>query len=329
MAATLSLFSECEAPEPKRLTGVARQAAQATTLDTRNTVRYAGLAARSILNRCDSARVPFAWTLNPYRGCEFGCQYCYARYTHEFMELRGSTDFERQIFVKQRAAALLKRDLHRVGAEEWIALGTATDPYQPAERHYRVTQSLLEVFAEGEGRKLSITTKSALVTRDLTLLQRIAGRNQLHIGITVTSMEAALARALEPRAPLPDVRMGAVAKLAECGLEVGVMCAPVLPGITDSRAALQAVAEAASRAGARFFHAQALFLQPAAQARYFPFLAEHYPALLERYGRAYARSAYLPASYTGRLRARVAQIRRACGLDGGGAGRTGATTAVR
>ncbi|HEV2445470.1 MAG TPA: hypothetical protein VGS58_06090, partial [Candidatus Sulfopaludibacter sp.] len=165
--ATLTLFPEPESPPPRRLIGVARQAAQAALLETRNTVRYAGLEASSILNRCDSPRVPFAWTLNPYRGCEFGCQYCYARYTHEFMELRGSADFERQIFVKQRAAALLRRDLHRVGAEEWIGLGTATDPYQPAERRYRVTQSLLEVFAEGAGRKLSLITKSTLIARDL------------------------------------------------------------------------------------------------------------------------------------------------------------------
>lgn len=314
MPANLSLFPDSEVAEPSRRSGIARMAAEAARLDARNTVQYAGLDSRSILNRCDSPRMPFAWTLNPYRGCEFGCQYCYARYTHEFMELRESTDFERRIFVKQHAPALLRRDLHRVGTGEWIALGTATDPYQPAERIYRVTQSLLEVFAESEGQRLGIVTKSALITRDLALLQRVGLRNQLQIRITVTTMDAELARGLEPRAPRPDLRMRAVEQLVAAGLAVGVMCAPVLPGITDSRASLLAVAEAARRAGAQFFHAHAVYLQPATQAHFFPFLAAHYPALVARYRRAFTHSAYLPITYHRLLQARIEQIRNACGL---------------
>jgi DNA repair photolyase len=310
MAAALPLFPDL-APAPS---GIAAMAAAAHPIEDRRAITFAQLDARSILNRCASARLPFEWTLNPYRGCEFGCHYCYARYTHAFMELRGSHDFERRIFVKRRAAELLRRDLARVQPGERIALGTATDPYQPAERHYRVTRSLLEVFALCEGRHLGIVTKSTLICRDLDLLQRIAARNRLSIRFTVTTLDADLARALEPRAPRPDLRLRAATALAAAGLDVGVMCSPVLPAITDSRASLLAVARAARAAGARSFHAQPLFLQPAAQARFFPFLAEHFPALLARYQPAYARRAYLPATYHKLLAARVAAIRTACGF---------------
>ncbi len=311
MAAALPLFPDL-APVPS---GIAQMAAAAAPIDDRRAIAFASLDARSVLNRCDSARLPFEWTLNPYRGCEFGCHYCYARYTHAFMELRGSHDFERRIFVKRRAAELLRRGLARVQPGERVALGTATDPYQPAERHYRVTRSLLEVFAACAGRDLGIVTKSTLIRRDLDLLQRIAARNRLSIRFTVTTLDPDLARALEPRAPRPDLRLRAAAALAAAGLDVGVMCAPVLPAITDSRAALTAVAAAARAAGARRFAALPLFLQPAAQARFFPFLAARFPDLLARYHRAYARGAYLPATYQRLLRARVTAIRAECGFS--------------
>ena len=298
------------------LIGIARLAAEAEPIAQRNTVSYASLPARSILNRCTSRRLPFEWTINPYRGCEFGCQYCYARYTHEFMELRGGYDFERHIFVKEHAAGLLRRELRRVRPGERIAIGTATDPYQPAERHYQVTRTLLEAFAAGAGRDVGIITKSALIVRDLDVLRRIAASNRLQVRITVTTMDAALARELEPRAPRPDLRMAAVAQLAAAGLWTGVMCAPVLPAITDSRANLEAVASAAQAAGARGFSAGALYLQPAAKARYLPFVREHYPELAARYARAFAGGAYLPASYHQGLRARIENIRNTLGFAG-------------
>jgi DNA repair photolyase len=293
-------------------------AAAASPLDQRNVVQYARLPARSILNRCSArSRMPFRWTINPYRGCEFGCQYCYARYTHEFMELRGGYDFERHIFVKQDAAALLARELRRVRAGEGIALGTATDPYQPAERHYEVTRALLEVFARHTGLDLGIITKSALITRDLDLLEVIAARHQLRVRITVTTLDAELARTLEPRAPRPDLRLRAVEQLAAAGLWVGVMCAPVLPAITDSRENLEAVARAARAAGARGFHAGALYLRPAARARYLPFVREHFPHLSERYERAFAGGTYITPAYQHWLAARVRTVRAACGFTGG------------
>ena len=175
---------------PAELVGIARLAAEASTLEAKSRVEYLGLEARSILNRCDSPRVPFQWTINPYRGCEFGCHYCYARYTHEYMEL-DTAAFEKKIYAKQEAAALLRRDLKRFGRRlesETIAIGTATDPYQPAERRFGVTRQILEVLAQAVGLRLSITTKSDLVTRDLDLLKTIAGRSRLHINVTITTV---------------------------------------------------------------------------------------------------------------------------------------------
>ncbi|HXZ27421.1 MAG TPA: radical SAM protein, partial [Terriglobales bacterium] len=146
-SSALSLFE----PSPSRLVGIARLAAQGQSLEHLRQVEYLSLPVRSLLNRCDSARVPFPWTINPYRGCEFACQYCYARYTHEFMELRDPAAFERQIFVKQNAGWLLRRELRRVKPGEEIAIGTATDPYQPAERQFEVTRAILEELARHHG----------------------------------------------------------------------------------------------------------------------------------------------------------------------------------
>ncbi|MGH9541707.1 MAG: radical SAM protein [Terriglobales bacterium] len=279
---------------PAPLAGIAALAAAAPRLDPHRQVEFFDLEARSILTRCASDRVPFAWTLNPYRGCEFGCQYCYARYAHEFMELRGADDFERKIFVKRRAAELLRVDLARVKTGEAIAIGTATDPYQPAERQFQVMRALLEVLAGERGLDLGLVTKSTLVARDAELLARVARRNRLVIRITITTTDAALARILEPRAPRPDLRLRAVARLRAAGLTAGVICAPVLPGINDQAAALEALAAAAARAGASFFHANALFLPAAAQAHFFPFLAARFPQLAADYRRRFAHARYQP-----------------------------------
>jgi hypothetical protein len=157
------------AEDGAQLVGIARLASSSPRADAKRGVEYFLLPARSILNRCDSQRVPFPWTINPYRGCEFGCQYCYARYTHEYMELTGG-DFERKIFVKQDIGRLAARDLlRRVRRGEHIAIGSATDPYQPAEREFGATRAVLEAMARLEGLSVSITTKSNLVVRDIDL----------------------------------------------------------------------------------------------------------------------------------------------------------------
>ena len=239
------LFCGSAAPAP--LVGIARLAAESPVLEAKSRVQYFELEARSILNKCSSPRMPFPYTINPYRGCEFGCRYCYARYTHEFMEMRDGEQFEQMIYAKIRAAELLRQDLRRYPAGE-IAIGTATDPYQPAERRYGITRSLLEVFAEERGRSLSITTKLNLVARDIDVLRRVARANVLHINVTITTLDAELARKLEPRAPHPDLRLAAVEALSSGGLSVGVFLNPILPGLTDSISNLDAVAAEIGRA---------------------------------------------------------------------------------
>jgi DNA repair photolyase len=274
------------------------------------------LPARSILNHCDSDRVPFSWTVNPYRGCEFGCQYCYARYTHEYMELDGA-DFERKIYVKQDTGPLAGRDLsiEKVKGEH-IAIGTATDPYQPAEREFGATRAILEQMATRHGLSVSITTKSNLVVRDLDLLRRIAEHSSIHVNMTVTTLRPRLARMLEPRAPRPDLRLEAVRQLRAAGISAGVFAMPVLPGLTDAEADLDALARAARAAGAQWFAASVLFLMPSAQKQFLPFINAKFPKLARRYREWYSRSNYAPETYRREISARVAALRRKYGLGG-------------
>src|SRR5271170_836690 len=150
---------------PPGLVGIARLAAESEVLESKRVVQYFEIACRSVLNRTRPG-MPFAWSINPYRGCEFGCRYCYARYTHEFMELRDSAEFEDKIYAKSNVQSILRRELEKIDGSKGISIGTATDPYQPAERRFERTRSILEVFARHSGVNLSITTKSDLVKRD-------------------------------------------------------------------------------------------------------------------------------------------------------------------
>ena len=186
-----------------RLVGIARLAAHGETIRQGHEVEYFTLPVRSILSRCKSTRVSFEWTINPYRGCEFACKYCYARYTHEFMEMRNGVDFEQKIYVKQHAAELLRQELRHVKPEESIVIGAATDPFQPAERRYEVTRAILEELSRHKGLHIGIITKSNLVLRDIDLLREISKHNRLGVTLTITTLDVDLARLLEPRAPRP------------------------------------------------------------------------------------------------------------------------------
>lgn len=228
-----TLFDMPEAPR-QPLVGIARLAAQSQTLKAKREIEYLELPSRTVLNRCSNPNMPFRWTVNPYRGCEIGCKYCYARYTHEFMGFDDGRLFEELIYAKQDAAALLRGDLKRKGAGG-IAVGTSTDPYQPAERRFGVTRSLLEVFAEHGGLAISITTKSDLVVRDVDLLCAIGERNAVSVNMTVTTVDEKLARLTEPRAPRPELRLAAVRKLADAGVATGVFANPIMPVITSRR----------------------------------------------------------------------------------------------
>ncbi len=297
----------------QRLVGIARLAAESGVLETKRTVEYFELPTRKLLNRT-TERMPFTWTLNPYRGCEFGCKYCFARYTHEFMELRRVRDFEEKIFAKRFAAGVLRAELQKTSRKEGIAIGTATDPYQPAERRFRLTRSMLEVFASESGRRLSLTTKSDLVVRDLDLLKDIARANVLHVNITITTLDEQLARLLEPRAPRPALRLEAVRKIAAAGVGVGVFANPVMPFLTDPESNLDPLAAAAKAAGATFFAGGPVFLKPCSKQVFMPFLERQYPELVAEYQRLFRDSAFLPGTYKEELRAKVDRVRTRYGL---------------
>lgn len=309
------------------LVGIARMAAESPCAETRRESaerpEYFLLPVRSILNRCDSKRVPFEWTINPYRGCEFACKYCYARYTHEYMELDGS-EFEKKIFVKQDAGHLLAQEMPRKysyeskgsGGEypEHIAIGTATDPYQPAEREYGVTRACLEELAKREGLSVSLITKSNQIVRDIDLFKKIAERSELSLNLTITTLRPRLARLLEPRAPRPDLRLAAVRQLRDAGLAVGVSACPLIPGMTDRDGELEAVAAAAKDAGALWFFSSVLFLMPSSAKQFLPFVREKFPKLAKQYEQWYAKNGYAPEEYRKKVSLRVAKIRQELGF---------------
>jgi DNA repair photolyase len=303
-------------PATPKLVGIARLAQSSPRVRARTGVEYFSLPARSALNRESSRRLPFAWTLNPYRGCEFGCKYCYARYTHEFMELHDGLEFERKIFAKLGSPDLLRSELRRArDGGQPIALGTATDPYQPAEKQFEVTRGMLKVFGEFEDLDFAITTKSPLILRDLDLLVPLARRHRLSVHITVTTIDARLARLLEPKAPPPLKRLEAVRQLVSAGIRTGVNAAPIIPGLTDSPAQLDSLARAAADHHAQSLFGNVLFLMPSAMAQFMPFLEKQRPDLVRRYRKLYRHSAYLSAEYKESISKIVRELRARYGLD--------------
>ena len=315
---------------PAGPTGMARLAAEAEHTDDGHLIEFRSMESRSILNKSVSKRgMWMAYSINPYRGCEFGCKYCYARYTHEFLQpVKASVGvprlseeqqpwalaFEREIYLKDNAAWLLEQELRKIDPREEIAIGTATDPYQPIERRVGITRSLLEVFAKQEGLRLGVITKSTLIARDIDLLQQIDKKNKLVIHITITTTDSAFARILEPRAPRPDLRFETVRKLRAAGLRAGIMCSPLLPGITDNEVALDLVAARAAEVGASFFAAQPLFLKSCSRPTYLSFVREHFPHLAAEYARRFAKMDFADGKYRRELSSMVTRVSRKHGL---------------
>ena len=296
------------------LTGIARLAAEGSVLDTKRRVEYRTLPTRKWLNRCDSRRVPFHWSVNPYRGCEYGCKYCYARFTHEFLERRDVAAFETEIYAKDWDSTAFAEELKAVKPGQIVGIGTATDPYQPAERKFNRTRAILEAMRSVRGISIFITTKSNLVTRDIPFLKQLSEHNEVGVTLTVTTMDRDLARLIEPFAPAPELRMQAVRKLNVSGVSAAVIANPVLPLLTDSEENLEGVAKAAKLAGSSEFGANVLFLMLSAQRVFFPFLAEQFPELLRRYEANYAAGAYLKGAYPDRIRMLVKGIRERVGI---------------
>lgn len=283
-------------------------------------IRYYAASPRSLMNNPKATGMGF-WSINPYIGCAIGCAYCYARYTHKYAAERLATAatldggselpndgmppwlaFERRIMVKREAPVLLRRALGRRATlealhHERVVIGTATDPYQPAERRFRVTRGVLEVLAEQRGILVTIITKSPLVTRDVELLTKIAERSTLSVHISLITVDRELARVLEPRAPTPEARLRAIARLRRSGIEVGVNVMPVLPGITDSPEMIEELVRAIKQTNASYISATSLRLQAAARDRYIPFIAKEFPELAGRYHTAYATSYQVNEKY--------------------------------
>ncbi len=295
-------------------------------LHKRGDVEYRALEARSLLNRCVSTRMPFDWTVNPYRGCAMGCRYCYAAYTHEFMGLATPESFHTTVFVKRGALDETARRLPRIARRgELVALGAATDPYQPGEAQERVTRGFLERAAQSRGLRLAITTKGAIILRDLDLLQRIHERSRLTIQVSLISVDAPLLRRLEPWAPPPDLRIDVMRRLAAAGLDVGVSVAPVLPALTDGEVDLDALLGRVAAAGVRRAAYNVLFLRSPTKEKYLRWVEAEFPRYLEAYRRAYDGRVYLRGRYRERIDAMMARLRDKHGLASG----HGALSAVR
>jgi DNA repair photolyase len=256
------------------------------------------------------------WSLNPYIGCEFGCAYCYARDTHRWTLERAGVDpseprsFERNILVKTNLVPVLIRGLDPARlAGHTLAIGTATDPYQPAERRFQLTRRTLDALLAYRGFKIGITTKSPLVARDIDLLVRLGERHDVRVNMSVATLDSRLARRLEARTAVPAARLRAVRRLAGAGVRAGLFVMPVVPCITDGRAQLDALLAAAKEAGASFVAWSALRLGPAARRHFLPHLAREFPGLVARYERHYGRGDKADRAYCEALDRRFERLR--------------------
>jgi len=243
-------------------------------------VQYLADASKSIVSQNDSPDVPFRYSINPYRGCAHACPYCYARNTHEYLGMNAGLDFETRIFVKQEAAKLFREFLARDGWQpEPIIFSGVTDCYQPAEREFRLTRQCLEVAAECR-QPVSIITKNALVLRDLDLLKELAKDGLVQVNVSITSLNAELARQMEPRASIPAARLRAVRTLTEAGIPTRVLVAPIVPGLTDHEA--PQILQAAREAGAIDARYVLLRLPQTVEPVFLEWLARNRPAEITR-----------------------------------------------
>ncbi len=264
---------------------------------------------KTLLNRIDVPDFPFRWTLNPYRGCRHACRYCYARSTHEFWGMNSGADFDQRVFAKVNAPDVLRRELSR---PKWrgepIAVGTASDPYEPAEGQYRLTRRVIMVAAEFHN-PLSITTKGVLVRRDADVLKELYETADVQVNFSVGSIDPEVWKRTEPGTPNPLARLEAMQFLVEEGIPAGVMMAPMLPGISDTWESINAVAEAAAVHKAGYLGGNLLFLRPGSKEWFMPMLREAYPRLTPAYERLYRGNGYAPGGYARSVSALVDDAR--------------------
>ena len=280
--------------------------------------QYFETRCKSALNKVNG--MPFKWSLNPYRGCSHSCHYCYARASHKYLGLNVGEDFTSKIFVKTNIAEVLRGELRRRSwSREHVALGTATDPYQPAEGKYRLSRGCLEALADHDT-PANVTTKGTLVVRDADVLQHLAARVGAGVSISLITLDEEVWRALEPGTPSPAQRLVAMERLVSEGVPCGIALAPVLPGITDSPAALEDVVRAAAAHGAAWMWAGAVHLEPVVRDWFIAALERHFPRAVPGYTRVYGAAGsqhgmrYAPKTYADRLARQVGELKARHGL---------------
>ena len=272
---------------------------------------YREIPCKSALNRVSG--MPFRWSLNPYRGCLHGCHYCYARASHTYLGMNAGEDFATKMVVKTNLPEMLRQELGKPSwTRERVAIGTATDAYQPCEGRYQLTRRCLEALRDHDT-PVSIVTKSTLILRDRDLLAALAQGPGATVYFTITTLDPDLWRVIEPGTPPPLKRLAVMRRLAHAGIRCGVFLAPILPGITDATESLAAVAAAAQAHGAASFGSAVLRLAPDVKAHYFGFVSETFPELLPRYERAYA-GTNIAADYQAAIERRLVRVRRRYGF---------------
>jgi len=276
-------------------------------------VIFEEIECKSAVHRIAGGNLPFRWTLNPYRGCQHACTYCFARGTHQYLGYDSGRDFDTRVIVKVNAPEMLRQDLGRPGWQrEVIAVGTACDPYQAAELKYSLTHRILRVLRD-YANPASIVTKSPLIIRDADVLDSLSREAELTVSFSIATLDEEVWKRIEPGTAKPQKRLDAMRLLSERGIRCGVLLAPVLPGLTDVPEDLERVVEAAREHGASFVHDNVLYLKPGTKEWFMPFLREAYPHLSERYAKYY-RGAYAPKTYTQDVHRTFGNLRRKYGL---------------
>ncbi len=268
-------------------------------------VSYLEDTCKTALNRVpDGARVPFRWTVNPYRGCTHACHYCFARAFHSYLDLGVGEDFSTKIVVKTNVAEVLRRELASPRwAGEPVAMGTATDPYQHCEGRYRLTRAVLEAFADAWN-PLSMLTKSTMIVRYLDLFVRLARVTDVSVAMSVGTLDESVRRVVEPGTPPGRKRLEILGRFAAAGIRTSILVAPVLPGLTDDDAHLEEVLREAAAQGIGGAAVIPLHVREGIREHFVPWLRGAYPELVERYERLYGRRAYAPREYVEELSAR-------------------------
>lgn len=280
-------------------------------------VTFHEVTAKSVLNKVPAgSRMPFEWTVNPYRGCSHACVYCFARKSHTYLDFDSGRDFDSQVVVKINAAEVLRKEVSRPSwGRHHVALGTNTDPYQRAEGRYELMPGIIRALADS-GTPLSILTKGTLLARDIPLLKHAATQVPVGVGISLALLDEQLSETIEPGTPGPRARLKLITRLRESGLPCDVMAMPILPWLTDSDDALDSLFGALATAGATGVTAGALYLKPGTREWFMGWLAEHHPALVGRYRRLYGEGSYASKEYRAWLATRVNAFKTRHGFNG-------------